>query len=181
MADATMPVPLTRYVASLNGELHELTVGENGDVTVDGRSYAASLATTSPPVGYSLLLDGASVPLLARAGAPGEWEVDIDGRTVAIEVLDERQARIRELSAIAGSAAGISPLKAPMPGMVVKVAVKEGEVVRVGTTVAIVEAMKMENELRATAAAKVARVLVGPGDAVNKAQILVEFSEVDGV
>ena len=176
-----MPIHPARYVASLNGELHQVTVAENGDVTVDGRSYAASLAAASPPAGYSLLLDGASVPLLARAGAPGEWEVGVDGRSVTIEVLDERQAKIRELSAIAGGAAGISALKAPMPGLVVRVAVEEGELVQAGTTVVIVEAMKMENELRATATARVARVLVGPGDAVKKAQVLVEFSEVDGV
>ena len=67
-----------------------------------------------------------------------------------------------------------------MPGLVVQVAVEEGEVVQAGATVVIVEAMKMENELRAPASARVARILVGPGDAVHKAQILVEFSDVDG-
>ncbi len=181
MADATVPAPPARYKALLNGKAHEVIVAENGDVTVDGRVCRASLAIASPPTGYSLLLDGVSVPLLARAGAPGEWEVAIDGRTHAIEVLDERQAKIRELSVVSGEAAGISALKAPMPGLVVQVAVEEGEVVQAGATVVIVEAMKMENELRAAASAKVARILVGPGDAVNKAQILVEFSEVDGV
>ena len=181
MADATTAIPPAPYVASLNGKAHEVTVGESGAVTVDGRTYRASLQAASQPVRYSLLMDGASVPLLARRGGLGEWEVTIDGRTFAIEVLDERQARIRELSAIAGSATGVSALKAPMPGLVVRVAVEEGEVVHAGTAVVIVEAMKMENELRATASAKVARVLVGPGDAVNKAQVLVEFSEVDGV
>ena len=181
MTDVTMPAPPTGYQALLNGEVHEVTVGDNGEVTVDGRTYAASLETASRPVGYSLLIDGASVLLLARPGARGEWEVGIDGRTHTIEVLDERQAKIRELSATGGAAAGISALKAPMPGLVVQVAVEEGEVVEAGATVIIVEAMKMENELRAPAAARVARILVGRGDAVHKAQVMVEFSEVDGV
>lgn len=176
-----MPAPPVRYKALLSGSTHEVVVSGNGDVTVDGRTYRASLALASPPAGYSLLLAGASVPLLARVARPGEWEVDIDGRTHTVEVLDERQARVRELSGVAGGAAGISPLKAPMPGLVVQVAVAEGEVVQAGATVVTVEAMKMENELRAPAAAKVARVLVAPGDAVSKTQILVEFSEVDGV
>jgi len=156
-------------------------VSANGDVTVDGRSCRASLAMATPPIGYSLLVDGASIPLLARPGARGEWEVAIDGRAHSIEVLDDRQAKIRELSATAGGATGVSALKAPMPGLVVQVAVEEGGVVEAGATVVIVEAMKMENELRAPATARVARVLVDPGDAVHKAQILVEFSDVDGV
>ena len=181
MTDTTMPAPPTRYQAKLEGEVHEVTVADDGEVTVDGRTYAASLATTSPPVGYSLLIDGASVSLLARPGARGEWEVGIDGRTHTIEVLDERQAKIREHSGVAGGVSGISALKAPMPGLVVQVSVEEGELVEAGATVIIVEAMKMENELRAPAAARVARVLVGRGDAVHKAQVLVEFSEVDGV
>ncbi len=176
-----MPAPPARYVASLNGELHEVTVDEAGAVTVNGRRYRASLEAASHPVRCSLLMDDASVPLLARPGAPGQWEVDIDGRAHTIEVLDERQAKIRELSAAARGGAEVSALKAPMPGLVVQVAVEEGEPVEAGATVVIVEAMKMENELRAPAAARVARVLVGPGDAVNKAQVLVEFSDVDGV
>lgn len=181
MTDVTMPAPSTRYHATLNGEVYEVTVGDNGEVTVDGRTRTVSLVPARPPVGYSLLIDGASVPLLARPGARGEWEVDIDGHTHTIGVLDERQAKIRELSATGGGAGGVSALNAPMPGLVVQVAVEEGDVVQAGATVIVVEAMKMENELRAPAAARVARVLVGRGDAVHKAQVLVEFSEVDGV
>ena len=66
-----------------------------------------------------------------------------------------------------------------MPGLVVRVAAREGDVVQPGTTILIVEAMKMENELRAAAAARVARILVSPGDAVEKAQVLAEFAEVE--
>ena len=171
----------TRYLARLEGESHKVTVAEGGEVTIDGRTHAVSLVPARQPAGYSLLIDGASVPFLARPGARGEWEVDIGGRTHVVEVLDARQARIHELSATGGGTAGVSALKAPMPGLVVQVAVEEGEVVQAGATVIIVEAMKMENELRAPAAARVSRVLVGRGDAVHKAQVLVEFSEADGV
>ena len=76
-----------------------------------------------------------------------------------------------------GARQEFASLKAPMPGLVVRVAVEEGDAVEQGDTVLIVEAMKMENELRAAGAATVARVLAAPGDAVEKGQILAEFGE----
>ena len=174
-----MSIAPVRYVVSLQGEEHEVIVEADGGVIIGGRRREASLVATSPPVGHSLLLDGGSVPLLARGGARGGWEIDLDGHAFAVEVLDERQARIRALSAVRGAAVEIAPLKAPMPGLVVQVAVTEGELVEAGATVLIVEAMKMENELRAAGTARVARIHVGPGDAIEKGQVLVEFNEVE--
>ena len=179
MVDAGMSAPPVRYIVSLEGEEHEVVVEDGGEVVVDGRRRDFSLAATGGSIGHSLILDGESVPLLARCRAPGQWEIDLDGRCVGVEVMDERQARIREMSAAAAGGSGSGALKAPMPGLVVKVPVEEGQVVEAGATVVIVEAMKMENELGAPGAARVARILVAPGDAVEKAQILVEFSEVE--
>ncbi len=168
-----------RYAVFLLGDRHEVEIGPDGRVVVDGRAHDASLAATSPPHGHSLLLDGASFPLLARGGRGGTWELELDGRSFAAEVLDARTARVRELSAAVGGRAEIAALEAPMPGLVVRVAVGEGDAVEEGDTVLIVEAMKMENELRATGAARVARVLAEPGEAVEKGQVLVEFAELE--
>ena len=68
-----------------------------------------------------------------------------------------------------------------MPGLVVKVQVEEGDHVEVGRGLVIVEAMKMENELKAEAAGVVARIHVEPGQAVEKDQILVDLAAPDGV
>lgn len=127
-------------------------------------------------VGVSLLLDGAARGLLARAVSPGVWEIESGGRVFRAEVLDERAARIRRLSGSASGAKTAPVLKAPMPGLVVRVGVEDGQAVEAGAPVVIVEAMKMENELRAPAAATVARVRVAAGDAVEKDQVLVEFA-----
>ena len=174
----TTPLPGARYVVSLLGRRHEVQVCPDGQVIIDGRPAHASVAPTNPPHGYSLLLDGASFALRAHGGRAGAWQLELDGHSVSAEVLDPRAHRVRRLSAKAGAGAKVTPLKAPMPGLVVQVAVDEGQVVEVGDTVLIVEAMKMENELRAPAAATVKRLLVAPGDAVEKGQLLVEFAEV---
>jgi pyruvate carboxylase subunit B len=96
-----------------------------------------------------------------------------------VEVVDERTRVIRELTRAAAGAAGPRPVKAPMPGLVVRVEVDEGDEVREGQGVVIVEAMKMENELRAEADGRVARVCVAAGDAVEKDQVLLELASLD--
>jgi pyruvate carboxylase subunit B len=85
---------------------------------------------------------------------------------------------IRALAGAGAAAAGPRPIVAPMPGMVVKVEVAAGDTVRAGQGIVIVEAMKMENELRASGAGRVTRVHVSKGDAVAKDQVLVELEAI---
>ena len=94
---------------------------------------------------------------------------------MSADVVDDRTKAIREMAGSGAPAAGPAPIVAPMPGMVVKVEVAEGDPVRAGQGIVIVEAMKMENELRASGAGRVTRVHVDRGDAVSKDQILVEI------
>ena len=75
---------------------------------------------------------------------------------------------------------GPSALRAPMPGMVIKIEVEEGQQVSAGQGLVIVEAMKMENELRSPGEARVGRILVEEGTAVEKDQVLMEFSPLEG-
>ena len=166
------------YVVEVEGKQHEVVIGVDGSVGVGGRRRAASLVEAGRG-GGSLLLDGVSVRFVARYMGRGGGGIEVDGRAVEIQVLEAREAEIRKRVARAAGRAGIAPLKAPMPGLVVRVDAREGDVVEPGTAILIVEAMKMENELRATAAARVARILVSEGDAVEKAQVLAEFEEVE--
>jgi pyruvate carboxylase subunit B len=64
-----------------------------------------------------------------------------------------------------------------MPGLVVRVEVAEGQSVTAGQGVVIMEAMKMENELKAEAAGVVGKILVQPGQAVEKGAVLIEFRD----
>ena len=180
--------PPARYVVSLLGARHEVEILPDHVILIDGQPIRASLVPTTPPpptgapphagaASHSLLLDGASHALLARGGRGGAWELELDGRAVAAEVLDPRADRVRRLSEKAVARAQTAPLTAPMPGLVVRVAVDEGAVVAAGDAIMIVEAMKMENELRAPAPAKVKRLLAAPGDAVSRGQLLAEFEE----
>ena len=92
-----------------------------------------------------------------------------------MEALDERTRTIRDLTAAAAGPAGPAPLVAPMPGLIVRVNVAPGDVVHAGQGLVVMEAMKMENELRAAAAGTVRAVHAAPGSAVNKGAVLVEL------
>jgi pyruvate carboxylase subunit B len=64
-----------------------------------------------------------------------------------------------------------------MPGMVLRVQARAGDMVEAGAGLVVLEAMKMENELKAAASARVKTVRVGPGEAVEKGQVLLEFED----
>ena len=94
------------------------------------------------------------------------------------EALDERMRTIRDLTAASGVASGPAPLVAPMPGLVVRVHVAVGDLVATGQGLVVVEAMKMENELRATAPGMVLAVRAIPGSVVEKGAVLLELGSL---
>jgi biotin carboxyl carrier protein len=164
-----------RYYVTVAGRTLEVDLGAEAS-RVDGRPVSAELpALPGTPVRH-LLVDGRSYVVLAAAGeGPGEWQLRLDGATFVVEVVDERTRAIRAMTGAAARARGPGPLRAPMPGLVVRVQVEPGQAVERGAGLVIVEAMKMENELTADAAGVVARVLVQPGQTVEKGAVLVEF------
>ena len=90
-------------------------------------------------------------------------------------MVDERTRHIRSLTGQGARVRGPAQLKAPMPGLVARVLVELGQRVEAGLGVVVLEAMKMENELRAARAGVVRALPVRPGQAVEKGQVLVEF------
>jgi len=103
----------------------------------------------------------------------GRYTLWVDGYRFDVEALDERTRAIRDLSAANAAPTGPAPVLAPMPGLIVRVNVAPGDEVEAGQGVVVMEAMKMENELRATSSGKVKSVEVSPGTAVEKGTLLV--------
>ena len=82
---------------------------------------------------------------------------------------------IRELSGVIGGSAPSRDLVAPMPGLVLRVLVEPGQQVEMGTPLVVIEAMKMENELRSETSGVVGAVEIAEGDTVNRDDPLVRF------
>jgi pyruvate carboxylase len=152
----------------------ELEVDLSGATpTVDGTPIQAELiAMPGTPIRH-LLADHRSYSLIANPGdRRGLWSVMLGAKRYEAEVLDERTRAIREMTGGA-AAATERVVAAPMPGLVVKVEVEVGQQVKAGQGLVVIEAMKMENELKSPGDGVVARVEVEPGQTVNKGATLI--------
>jgi pyruvate carboxylase subunit B len=101
------------------------------------------------------------------------WALGAAGERVEVEVQDDRSKQIEALTGQGRKPAVGGVVKAPMPGLVVRVEVTEGQAVEAGEGLVVVEAMKMENELRASHKAIVEQIHVKAGDRVEKGAHLV--------
>jgi pyruvate carboxylase subunit B len=161
-------------VVLVNGEAIEVDVdGER--VTIAGQTYSATLGAIPGTPLRQLLLDGRPLTLSVEALGRGRWALTPAGERWEIEVLDERTRHIRTLTGAGDQRRLAEVLKAPMPGLVVRVQAKAGDKVAAGTGLIVLEAMKMENELKAAAPGTIRAIRVSPGEAVEKGQVLVEF------
>ena len=159
------------YHVTIGARTLAVDVNAHG-VTVDAAPIESDLDRVEGGPVCSLVIDGRSHTFVARRDGPGRWELHVRGRRIKAEVVDERTRRIRAMTGDGAAPVGPRPVTAPMPGMVMRVEVSEGDSVSAGQGVVIVEAMKMENELCAEGPAVVRRVLVRNGDAVAKGQLL---------
>jgi pyruvate carboxylase subunit B len=144
-------------------------------VSVNDQPFVAHLRPIEGTPLRHLLLGDRSFTLPFQGEGNGRWIMGFQGETWVAEVVDERTRHIRSLTGGGEERRGGGQLKAPMPGLVVRVDVVAGQSVAAGSGVVVLEAMKMQNELRAPADGKVAGVRVQPGQAVEKGQVLVEF------
>ncbi|HEY2848951.1 MAG TPA: biotin/lipoyl-containing protein [Gemmatimonadaceae bacterium] len=165
-----------KYIVDIAGRRIEVEVdGER--VSVDGAApVVARLAEVEGTPVRLVTIDGAVHRVTARRDETrGKYLLRIDGRRYPVEALDERTRAIRDMSAAAAGPTGPQPVRAPMPGLIIRIDVKPGDDVQAGQGVAAMEAMKMENELRAPGAGRVKAVHAKVGDAVEKGALLVEL------
>ena len=167
----------------LNGEKRPVALRRDGRVwiaVVGGRELVVDVAESG---GWWSLLVGApagghhaasltSYDISIDAGAEDHLVVHVNGTPVSLSVLEPRAAFQRHRHH-GGAGAGPQTIVAPMPGRIVKVLVKPGEIVQPHQGVIIVEAMKMQNELRAPRAGTVTDVRVAEGASVEANAVLV--------
>ena len=121
-----------------------------------------------------LQMDGRPIECRLTRQHDGTLRIEWRGRQIQVRVADDLAERARLAHA---AHAGPVPLRSPMPGMVVKVLVEEGELVSHEQPLLIVEAMKMQNEIDAPVAGKIVNLSVKPGQAVEADQVMLEIRE----
>ncbi|HET9134571.1 MAG TPA: biotin/lipoyl-containing protein [Gemmatimonadales bacterium] len=165
-----------KYLVNVGGRQVEVVITGDG-VTVDGRAVDAVLERVEGTPEVRLHLDGRLERLAVDTRTDEGWRLVDRGAVRDIEAVDERTHHIRSLTAAAGGASRGGVLKAPMPGLVVRVQVAVGDTVEAGQGLVVLEAMKMENELKAPAAGTVTAISAIPGQAVEKGAILLQIGD----
>jgi biotin carboxyl carrier protein len=159
-----------KYFAAVNGQEYEIEI-EDGHVLVDGEAIVVDVSQIGVPELYSILLNGHSYEVLVEEKRQ-EYAVTLAGQQFHVQVEDERSRRLN-----AGRKGPLVPtgelvVKAPIPGLVVKVLVSEGEDIPEDHPLVILEAMKMENEIRSLRAGVVRSVDVVAGQRVEQGAAL---------
>jgi len=162
-----------KFQAKIKDNIHAVEVRRNGDhfhVLIDGEDHpvAVIFSDSSHDV---LLVDNNSYDVVL-VNQEGRYHVNVSNRFFNVEILDPRKKSLYATSIDDG---GRKPIRAKMPGRIVKILVAEGEEVVDGQGLLILEAMKMQNEIKAPRDGMVANLVVQEDDSVEGNQLMLEL------
>jgi biotin carboxyl carrier protein len=165
-----------KFVVDLNDQRRSVSIDPDG-VSFEGEEPASAELTEIEGSPVRMITLGSHVHrvVVQKRQGKGRYTLWVDGYRFETEALDERTRAIRDISAASAAPSGPAPIVAPMPGMIIRINVKPGDRIEAGQGVVVMEAMKMENELRATSNGVVRSVEVSPGTAVEKGALLVSL------
>jgi biotin carboxyl carrier protein len=161
-----------KYQTIVNGETFDIDINEDGRILVNGEVRAVDFRVLRRGELYSMLLDHLSFEAVVEE-RDEIYHVLMDGDLYEVEVTDERSRRLASAFMAFGDTGGEVSIRAPMPGLIVRIAVAEGQTVSKGETLMILESMKMENELKSPRDGTIHRILVSAGENVEQNKILV--------
>jgi len=167
-----------KYIATIAGQEHTVAIESGDQITLDGAPCAAHLESIDGDALFSLLLRNTSHEVFVERHGK-KYHVVVEGNRYEVLVEDELFRRASGPGIATRQEGGRTPVTSPMPGIVVAVLVQKGQHVRVGEGVAILEAMKMENEIRAPCDGVVQSIHVTPGQTVNQNEVMVTIGAPD--
>jgi biotin carboxyl carrier protein len=165
-----------KLIADIAGDPHELSIRRDGariDAVIDGRSYEIEAREMSAG-GYLLIDDGRVYECRVdrRGGSRASFNVSVGGYVYSVSLADPKRLRGAQIAG-AHAAEGSAQIIAPMPGKIVRVMVEAGAQVEAGDGLVVVEAMKMQNEMKSPKAGKVTALHARVGATVNAGDVLV--------
>ncbi|GJQ39480.1 MAG: acetyl-CoA carboxylase biotin carboxyl carrier protein subunit [Anaerolineaceae bacterium] len=160
-----------KYITTLDGKEYLIEITDEHHVSVNGRLLEVDFVSVNGQPVYSMIIDGKSYESYVYETEEG-WQVLTRGRQYNLTVEDEREKRLRAAAGGGVVESGEYHLKAPMPGLIVAIPVNEGDPVKKGQTLVILESMKMQNELKSPKDGTVGRIRVKQGETVEQRQAL---------
>lgn len=165
-----------KYSIAMNGTSQEVTITQEPSmrhctIHLGGEDYSADVQRLGPGR-MSVIINGRSYSVLSSAEGE-DTTVVVNQQRFRLRIDDPRSLRLRRQHKAASD--GPRPVMAPMPGRVVRILVQPGDLVEAQQSVIVIEAMKMQNELKAQKAGRVTRIAVQPGASVQPGETLIAF------
>jgi biotin carboxyl carrier protein len=158
-------------------------VGDEIELLVDGTPTTApdewTLTWVDRDHGVALLRRGSEHELVAVEGGPADWTVTVRGRRVLVTARSHRDRLLADAGRAATHRTGPADVRATLPGLVVRIHVTTRDAVNAGDPLVTIEAMKMQNEIRAPRAGVVSAVEVTQGQTIAGGALLVRLAEPD--
>ena len=158
--------------AEVNGEKHEVEFARDGNdvvTTVDGRKYVVDASEPEKDV-FLLKVENRVTAAIVSVSADNNYRVRVGADEIEVKIIDPKRLRGSAKDGTAGS--DVSEIRTAMPGKVVRIIAPQGSEIKKGEPVVVVEAMKMQNEMKSPKDGVIAEIRFAEGDTVNAGDIL---------
>lgn len=166
---------MNSYFVTINNKEYAVAFGQNGTVHLNGQSVALDVQQLDERT-FSIVVDGYSNKIVAERFEDG-YRLLLNGKQLEVAVESERTRLLKQFESQSSSGPKKAEIKAPMPALVVRVEVEVGDDVKAGQGLIILEAMKMENEIKTHSAGKVKKIYVTKGKPVEKGELLISLEK----
>jgi len=175
---------MKKYLININGEKeeNELTLTGNNKFSTGSREYDYEYKFVSPGV-MVLRIGNNNYTMKAELNTDSEikntdFSIELEGRNNTVICMGELDILLKKFSKATSDKGFNKDVVSPMPGSIVKINVREGDRIKKGQVLLVLEAMKMENELKATQDCTVIKVIAEEKKTVDKGQILIKLEPV---
>ena len=158
---------MNEFVVTLKNKRNKIVISENSEILINGKAHHYELISLNNST-YRLLIDKKYYDISTVNIDSEKIAVTIEGYTYEALVRTALQERATEVIEETGSAHHTKEVKAPMPGMILKIKKHPGDTINIGESIIILEAMKMENDIKSPSSGIIKEIFVNEGTPVDK-------------
>ncbi len=162
---------MDKFITEINGKVTKTVEIKNPTATVDGNSMGYKVLSEEKNQ-IVLEINSKIYNVVYSKKSNEKFQIVAKGQNYEVEVLTELQDKAKKLNAERRKNSGETLIKAPMPGLVLRMEVEQGDEVAEGTSLFILEAMKMENEIKSEISGTIKEVKVSQGESVEKGAVI---------
>jgi len=163
---------MAEFIVKINRRKFDIDSKSKKEIQIDGVDCELDIINIDEHQ-YSVLFNNQVFEFIIEQQSATQYTVDLKGESHNISIEDERDLLLNKFENQDKTSSRLLEVKAPMPGLVLKVEVEVGQKVKIGTGLVILEAMKMENEIRSLVDGKVKEIKVKEKSAIEKGETLI--------